>query len=438
MPEEKPRTAPQNYALLVAFHFPPLRGSSGIQRTLGFSRHLPNSGWSPVVLAPNSRAYEDVDERQMGLIPGDLIVQRAFCLDAARHLAIAGRYPDWLAIPDRWMSWIPGAVLKGMGIIRKMAPSIIWSTYPIATSHIIGDMLARRTGIPWVADFRDPMVEWDSENETFVPSDPTILKARLKVEQRCADSASALVFCTSQARDICLDRYPTLDPARCHVISNGYEEWSFLEAEKLVDRGVAKDQTGVLQILHSGTIYPTPDRDPSPFFDAVKSLKDKGAISAHTVKFVLRASGHDDWLEALLKSRAISDIVSLAPPLPYLEALAEMMTVDGLLILQGHTSNPAIPAKLYEYLRAQTPILALLDSGGSTASLMNELEAGVVAPIADAIQIEKKLLEYVEQIRSGNRASAPVDNIISFSRSELTQRLAVLFDSLSSSVKRSG
>ena len=201
-------------------------------------------------------------------------------------------------------------------------------------------------------------------------------------------------------------------------------------------RDSARRQSGVLRILHSGTIYPTPDRDPGPFFDAIKSLKDKGVISAATVRFVFRASGHDDYLENLLRSREISDIVSLAPPLPYLEALAEMMTVDGLLIFQGHTSNPAIPAKLYEYLRAQTPILALLDSEGSTARLMRELGTGVLAPIIDAVTIEKTLRDYVAQIRAEFRQFALADNISSYSRSELTKRLAILFDSLSPSAER--
>ena len=46
--------------LMIAFHFPPLAGSSGIQRTLRFARHLPQFGWEPLVLTAHPRAYERV------------------------------------------------------------------------------------------------------------------------------------------------------------------------------------------------------------------------------------------------------------------------------------------------------------------------------------------------------------------------------------------
>ena len=391
---------------------------------------MPKQGWTPVVLAPNSRAYEHVDRKQLDLIPEGLVVERSFCLDSARHLSIAGRYPDWLAVPDRWMSWVPGGVVKGMQAVRKHGLSMIWSTYPIATSHVIGSILAKRTGIPWVADFRDPMVEWDSDNETFVPSQPAILKSRLRIEARCVESASALVFCTEGARDICLERHESLHPEKCHVISNGYEEWSFIQAERLAAERSAPTRSGILQLVHSGTIYPTPDRDPGPFLDAIRSLKDSGLISASNLNIKFRASGHDAYLKNLFEERGINDIVEVAEALPYISALAEMISVDGLLVFQGHTSNPAIPAKLYEYLRARTPILALLDSKGSTAELMEELGVGTIAPIRNSDAIEKSLHVYLEELRCNRGSTATVEQLNSFSRRELTKQLSVLFESL--------
>lgn len=415
---------------MVAFHFPPLSGSSGIQRTLGFARHLPEQGWTPVVLSPQSRAYESVDQKQLKLIPEGLAVERSFCLDSARHLSIKGRYPDRIAIPDRWVSWIPGAVLKGRQAISKYRPTVIWSTYPIATTHIVGRLLSRRSNLPWVADFRDPMVEWDADNDTFVPSDPALLQSRLNVERRCAEAASALVFCTDKAKEICLERYPTLDPAKCHVISNGYDEWSFVQAEKHVSANAEKPVPGVVQLLHSGTIYPTADRDPSPFFNAIQKLKISGAVSASNLNIKFRASGHDGYLTGLLDERDISDIVELAPSLPYTSALSEMLEVDGLLVFQGHTSNPAIPAKIYEYLRARKPILALLDSAGSTVELMGRLKVGTVAPITEADAIQVAMNEFLDQIRGNRGGILNAEQIQSFSRSELTRQLSALFDSL--------
>src|SRR5690349_15358485 len=121
---------------MIAYHFPPCRGSSGIQRTLRFARYLPQFGWEPQVLTTSHRAYDAVDADAAE--PEGLIVHRGFALDAARHLSIAGRYPEWLALPDRFATWWYGGVAKGLCVINKFRPHALWSTFPIATAHSIG------------------------------------------------------------------------------------------------------------------------------------------------------------------------------------------------------------------------------------------------------------------------------------------------------------
>lgn len=96
--------------LMIAYHFPPMHGSSGMQRTLRFARYLPDHGWEPIVLAPSPRAYQQTDSGQLADIPQQVRVHRAFALDTARHLTVMGRYPRVLALPDRWVSWWLGAV----------------------------------------------------------------------------------------------------------------------------------------------------------------------------------------------------------------------------------------------------------------------------------------------------------------------------------------
>ena len=414
--------------LMVAFHFPPMRGSSGLQRSLGFARYLPGAGWQPVVLAPHPRAYPDTDTTQLSLLPEGLEVHRSFCLDAARHLAILGRYPDQAAIPDRWRFWLPFAVRQGLRVIREHRPEVIWSTYPITTSHLIGQRLALKSGLPWIADFRDPMVERNPRTGGMAPGDPRLREARLKVERAAVESAAALVFCTDGARQICLDRYPELDPGRCHVIPNGYEEQNFIMAEAHESESASANSPARFTLIHSGTIYPTPDRDPGPFLQAVAALKDKGTINADRFRVILRATGHDAVFEPLLNKLDIADIVSLEPPLPYVTALSEMLNADGLLLFQGYTSNPAIPAKLYEYLRAGRPILALTDAGGSTAALLNELKTAIQASIEDPIAIENALEQLLSDEGQDRYPYTSRSAIEKFSRESLTGQLAELLE----------
>ena len=86
--------------LLIAYHFPPVQGSSGMQRTLRFSQHLSKFGWQCVVLSISPRAYEARSSSTGNEVPPGVTVHRAFGLDAARQLSIAGRYPRSLALPE--------------------------------------------------------------------------------------------------------------------------------------------------------------------------------------------------------------------------------------------------------------------------------------------------------------------------------------------------
>ena len=75
---------------MVAYHFPPLAGSSGIQRTLRFVQHLPALGWQPLVLTASPNAYERTSDDLLAEVPAGTVVRRAFALDTARHLQIGG------------------------------------------------------------------------------------------------------------------------------------------------------------------------------------------------------------------------------------------------------------------------------------------------------------------------------------------------------------
>ena len=143
--------------IMTGFHFPPSALSSGHLRFLAFAKYLPECGWDPVVLSATPGAYELIDPASVRSIPKGCSVYRAFALDAKRHLAVMGKYPSILALPDRWASWWAAAVWNGLRLIKRHRAQAIWSTFPIMTSHCVAYTLHRLTGIPWIADFRDPV-----------------------------------------------------------------------------------------------------------------------------------------------------------------------------------------------------------------------------------------------------------------------------------------
>lgn len=406
-------------ALMVAFHFPPQAGSSGVLRTLNFVKNLTPLGWDSSVLAATPRAFEEQRNDLVSSIPTTTHVLRATAFDAARHFSIKGKYPRAFALPDRWSSWWPGAVWLGLREIRCQRPDLIWSTYPIATAHLIGGTLSRLSGLPWVADFRDPMI-----NRGY-PSDPWQRRVWQWLEQRVLQHASACVFTTPYAAQTYADRYPE-QAAKCHVIENGFDEEAF-EQVQASREGVDRSR---LLLLHSGLIYPK-ERDPSTFFAAVRRLIDEGKLEEERLCIRFRAPHHDADVRACASQHGLSQCVDVASPIPYHRAIAEMMAADLLLVFQGSNFNTQIPAKIYEYLRAQRPVMGVLDPAGGTAAQLQRFEAVHLGDIASVDNLQQTLWQALQQLDSAELPAALQRNreqVMTYSRKAQTARLQTLFN----------
>lgn len=383
--------------LMVAYHFPPLAGGSGIQRTLRFAQQLPGLGWEPIVLTARAQAYERTGKDLLSEIPAGIRVERAFAFDAARHLAVAGRYPAFLARPDRWISWRFAAVVAGLRLIRNYKPQIIWSTYPIATAHVIGALLHARSHLPWIADFRDPMAQ------DGYPADPGLWRSFKRVEEKTVRNARFSVFTTPGAARMYRDRYP--DAAeRIAVIENGYDEESFVGTDSPQVRETPLNP-GALTLLHSGLVYPS-ERDPASFFAALRRTIDRGRVRSSTLKVRFRASGHDEMLTMFTRKHDLHGFVELMPPIAYRDALEEMVRADALLLLQAANCNEQIPAKLYEYMRASRPILALTDPHGDTAAVLSAAGLDTLARL-DSVDEITLLLERLVDDAQRKRLPVP-------------------------------
>lgn len=404
--------------LMIAYHFPPLRGSSGIQRTLRFAKYLPEFGWEPIVLTTHPRAYQDVADDQLADIPAGVHVCRAFALDTARHLALGGHYPEFLARPDRWRSWWLGAVPAGLALIRRFSPDALWSTYPIATAHTIGHTLQRRSALPWIADFRDPMAQ-----EGY-PADPRTWQAFKRIEEKVIARASRLTFTTPGAQRLYRNRYAGLPAERFALIENGYDEEAFASLD---DGNKAPIHPGRLTLLHSGIVYPQ-ERDPAALIDALKRLRQQNSAAANRLCIRFRAAVHDKLLQTLAQQSGVADLVETMPPIPYRAALEEMMRADALLVLQAANCNEQIPAKLYEYLRTHRPILALTDPRGDTAATLVASGLTAIAALDDAVAIARLLADFAENPARFRDMLPGSDSIASSSRRARTGEFAALLD----------
>lgn len=403
--------------LMIAFHFPPAAVGSGHLRTIGLARHLSGHGWKPLVLTANAAAYPRTVPIAPDLIPVGCEVHRAFALDAGRHLALAGKYPAFIARPDRWVSWWPAAVLQGLRLIRQHKVRAIWSTYPVMTAHCIARTLARTTGLPWIADFRDPV----SDSVEAGNSHSAVSQQRW--ERRVLADAARIVFTTRGALRDCSERFPKVASAgRLRVIANGHDDERFSDLPLYVPYVPGRPFT----LLHSGLLY-SEGRDPSVFFTAIARLKDRGAVMPATFRVVLRASGSEPRYMEALRRLGIEGIVELAPPIPNHDALVEQASADALLLIQSESFDRQIPAKVYEYLRVGRPIFALAGEHGDTAALLRQ-SGGAELVRNDAEAIERGLVGFINAVCEGRAPRANTDVVARNSRRVGAALLASMLD----------
>lgn len=416
----------QRRILIVAFHFPPVQGSTGVYRALSFAKHLPGHGWDVTVLTSTLNAYPETRAENLSIIPPDTRVVRAWTLDTQRHLAIAGRYPQTLATPDRWQSWIASGVVAGLGVIRSWRPDAILSTYPIPSAHSIGLALHRMSSVPWIADFRDPMLQED------YPHEPMLRRAYARIERATFKHASRITVTTPGTAELYVERYTQRPAHSIRVIPNGFDEDMFASS---LGTGAAGSDTSPptpadrrpLQLLHSGLLYPH-ERNPELFFQAAAELLQEDALRAGEVMITLRASGNEAAYQKRIDELGLGPVFRLMPPVPYRDALVEMMGSDACLIFQARSCNQQIPAKVYEYLYARKPILGLTDPLGDTGRLLASTGATHIAALEDKTGVKNALRDFLSALRNGSAPRATRDVVMQYSRRASSERLAGLLD----------
>lgn len=422
-----PDAAPSawRHALFVAYHYPPEASSSGVLRTLKYTQYLQRFGWRVSVLTVREAAYSHVDASLQAQIPPDVRVIRTASLDSKRHLSIAGRYPSVLAIPDRWVWWAPWALAAGARLFREDPFQLIYSSSPHATAHLIAGRLSGRCGLPWVADFRDPWYEEPPEPDTTA----IVHWAARHLERWAVHKARKVTTSTPELADQLAARYPDCPGDKFRAIVNGYDEADFSELP------YRSGDSGRFRMLHAGAINPA-FRDPRPLFRALRRLIDEGAADPRELHLQFLGPGDFGQSEALadaVRQTGLQQVVEFLPRIPYAQSLQALRDADLLLLLQAsEDTRSLVPAKLYEYLRAQRPVLALV-LPGACDRLLDQTGGGWSVSPQDEQALAAALGAALAKWRSGNLDSTHADlaTLRRYSRERLTGQLAAVFDQVS-------
>lgn len=388
--------------LIIALDFPPCK-SAGVQRTLLFCKYLKKYGWNPVVLTVNSDAHLQHDNSTTQEL--DFPIYRAFTLNSKRDLSIRGKTLMWLQSPDKFWLWYYSAVPLGLKLIDKYKPDVIWSTYPVLTAHRIASKLSQKSGIKWVADYRDPVQARYDGNQQLTP-------LTRKVEAKSIKQAAKVVFTTKQASLLYQSAYSDIDCEKFSVIPNGYY--------KLSNKPIIQPKNKQYTLLHSGAVYEN-GRDPTQLFFALSMLKKSATLNKDNFSLVFRGC-EGERFDELITELDITDIVVFLPSIPYQESIIEMENASALLVLQGELFTNQVPGKLYEYLATHKPILCICPTGSATHTEIYDLANCFQAN--QKKQIQEVLIEMLGNIEFIER------DIERFSRKNGAMKLISLLESL--------
>ena len=418
------------HALFVVFHYPPEASSSGVLRTLKYTRYLGGYGWRITVLTVDPSAYEVQDPELERQIPPDVRVVRTRFVNVKQHLAIWGRYPGLLAVPDPWIGWWPWAVRAGRRVMSADPVDLIYSTSPHATAHLVGLSLVRRTTLPWVTDFRDPWYEEPPESGT-----PRLVHAAARrLERAVVQRSDRIIVTTPRMRATLAARYRAEPDEKFSVISNGYDEDDFGLLAPPSKRGPEE-----LLIVHAGSLNPV-FRDPRPVFAAIREAADAGALDISKLR--LRFFGGGEFAESPEVRRALvesglAERVEFRPRIAYGQILEELLKADVLLLLQDSPdTQEVVPAKLFEYLRAGRPVLAAVGPG-ATVEVLREVGGGWAADPSVRTALRDALTAAYRSWRDGTLGGMAANSarLRRFSRTELARQLAGQLDALVSKAR---
>jgi glycosyltransferase involved in cell wall biosynthesis len=383
--------------LLIAYYFPPRPGSGSV-RPMGLAKYLPNFGWEPLIMTvrlpgPVPKGVEVVETDYVDILGNfkgwlgfkqHLTLKKQLGIPVGKHGAtrpllsrVISRMRSVIAFPDKEVGWVKFAVQEGKRLLAKEDIEAIISTSPPVTAHLIARKLKAISGKPWIADLRDP---WTQNHYKHYGVFRNFIERKLEI--RTLSQSDALVT----AHPFLVDRLKELkENKRICWIPNGFDPDSF--PKKQLQEKNHKFIMTYTGHLRRGT------RDPELLLQTVSELITSGELKRTQIE-VRFLGPFESWLLGYVEKYNLQDVVKIEGPVPMGEALRQQVESSLLLILTWDNPQEAhiYPGKVFEYLGAKRPILAIGGPGGVVKELLQKTQAGVhVSSLPD---LRKVLLEY--------------------------------------------
>jgi glycosyltransferase involved in cell wall biosynthesis len=389
--------------LLVTMYFPPA-GGGGVQRPLKLATHLPALGIETHVLAPDDPKWLHRDEELRP--PTQAFVHRARYLGPkarlpseelrglgglGRALAQARLTGRRLLLPDASVTWAPTAVPAAVRIVRSEGIDAVITTSPPLSLNLIGAAVKRLTGVTWVADQRDSVLQ--NADRRF---ERKAVQAKEKALERVVRLVARRADAVATVSEAIAEEIRAFDPAGpVRVIPNGCDFDDFA--------GLEYRPGERFRITHTGSFFGK--RNPRAFLSALASTGLDDVVARFVGDF---RSVDREWVKEL----GLDDRLELLDYLPHRRALELQRDSEANLLLLPDAAGrgKVVPSgKIFEYLAAERPILAAVPTDGAAAKLVRETGAGVVVAPDDEKGIRDALLGLHTRWRAGQLRDGYLD-----------------------------
>ena len=404
--------------LLIHYYFPP-RGGAAVQRVVKFCKYLEQFNCRVIVLT-SGVDYSLRDADLLDSIPSGTRVFTTY--EPGQEKAKEGQFGRRNMIIDAFLAWMPIAVKKAREIIAFNDIDVIFTTSPPHSQQLIGLRLKKKTGLPWVADFRDP---WTSDLRFMKYKKGWRGLIDKWAEKRILKHADIVVATTPMATEMFRGKAPkSCIQSKFKCIINGYDPDDYKQTGEV--------STELIKFAYVGSTGPDIS-NPSFFFHALKKAVDTMPKFRENIQ--IQFIGTVDFQsKQLIQSLGLEDIVKCVGFLPHRKAIQLMIESDVLLLFElpmGNNDEPTrvIPSKVFEYIGANRPIMAMVVEG-DTADLVREYGMGKVINPKNLDDISSAIIEYFRQFQAGQLRRFNSPPPAKFSRKEQAKQLAEILHEL--------
>ena len=417
-------------ALIITYYWPPA-GGPGVQRWLKFVTYFKEFGIEPVVFIPDNPHYPLQDKSIASEIPEGIEIIRfpikepygfakifskkktnqvSSGIITNKNQSVLEKLLLWIRgnffIPDARIGWVKPAVGFLKEYLAKNDMDIVISSGPPHSLHLIGMALKEELGIKWVADFRDP---WTTIHyHQSLRLNKRAQKKHLKLESQVLNNADLVVVTSLNTKK----EFQKTTNKPIEVITNGYD----------ISEKIESNLDAQFSIVHIGSLLT--NRNPEILWEVLSELKEENKAFSKALLIKLVGTVSEDVLKSIEAVGLTANYKTLGY-VSHQEAIQIQHDAQVLLLVEMDSpeTKSIIPGKLFEYVAANRPILALGPDGSDVEGILKETNSGNYFKYTDKEKLKKQLQLYYEAYLKAN-LHVNSQNTEKYSRRELTKSLS--------------